>query len=78
MQQRKGIPKRIPASDLEALKTEKKLIVDAIRMAAYQVETELLGMLAGHYAERRTRAGHCFTPRSSRPHAWRWPTSSYA
>ncbi len=50
MQQRKGIPKRIPASDLEALKTEKKLIVDAIRMAAYQVETELLGMLAGHYA----------------------------
>jgi transposase len=50
MQQRKGIPKRIPASDLETLKTEKKQIVDAIKMAAYQVETELLGMLAGHYA----------------------------
>ena len=50
MQQRKGIPKRILASDLEALKTEKKLIVDAIKMAAYQVETELLGMLVGHYA----------------------------
>jgi transposase len=50
MQQRKGVPKRISASDMEALKTEKKLIVDAIRMAAYQVETELLGMLAGHYA----------------------------
>jgi prepilin-type processing-associated H-X9-DG protein len=50
MQQRKGIPNRIAASDLKALKTEKKLIVDAIKMAAYQVETELLGMLAGHYA----------------------------
>ncbi len=50
MQQRKAVPKRILASDLETLKTEKKLIVDAIKMAAYQVETELLGMLAGHYA----------------------------
>jgi hypothetical protein len=50
MQQRKDVPKRIPASGLETLKTEKKLIVDAIKMAAYQVETELLGMLAGHYA----------------------------
>ena len=50
MEQRKKVPKRIPASDLEALKTEKKLIVDAIKMAAYQVETELLGMLAEHYA----------------------------
>ncbi len=43
-------PKRIPASDLKTLKTEKKLIADAIKMAAYQVETELLGMLQDHYA----------------------------
>jgi len=48
--QRKEVPKRIPAADLKMLKTEKKLIADAIKMAAYQVETELLGMLQGHYA----------------------------
>jgi transposase len=49
-EQRKKTPKRIPASDLMTLKTEKKLIADAIKMAAYQVETELLGMLHDHYA----------------------------
>ena len=46
---RKTIPKRIPASDLETLKTEKKLIVDAIKIAAYQAETELLRLLHDHY-----------------------------
>ncbi len=50
LEQRKKTPKRIPASDLKTLKTEKKLIADAIKMAAYQVETELLGMLQDHYA----------------------------
>lgn len=49
LEQRKKTPKRIPASDLKALKTEKKLIADAIQMAAYQVETELLAMLQDHY-----------------------------
>ena len=49
-QKRKAIAKRIPASNLQKLKTEKKWIVDSIKMAAYQVETELLGMLQGHYA----------------------------
>jgi transposase len=49
-EQRKKTPKRIPASGLVALKTEKKLIADAIKIAAYQVETELLGMLQDHYA----------------------------
>jgi transposase len=49
-QKRKTIAKRIPANDLEVLKTERKLIVDAIKMSAYQVETELLGMLQEHYA----------------------------
>ena len=47
---RKKIPKRIPATDLETLKKERKLIADAIKMAAYQVETQLLGMLQEHYA----------------------------
>jgi transposase len=50
LEQRKQTPKRIPAADLMTLKTEKKLIADAIKMAAYQVETELLGMLQDHYA----------------------------
>ena len=48
-ERRRQTPKRIPASDLKTLKTEKKLIADAIKMAAYQVETELLGLLRDHY-----------------------------
>jgi transposase len=44
------LPKRIPASDLRALKQEKRLIVDAIKIIAYQIETKLLGMLQEHYA----------------------------
>lgn len=50
LQQRKKTPKRIPAHELKKLKTEKKLIADAIKMAAYHVETQLLGMLQDHYA----------------------------
>jgi transposase len=49
-QKRKTIPKRIPVGDLQTLKTEKKRIVDSIKMAAYQVETQLHCMLEGHYA----------------------------
>ncbi|HID20983.1 MAG TPA: hypothetical protein EYP14_01090 [Planctomycetaceae bacterium] len=49
-EQRGKMPVRVPASDLQHLKTEKKLIVDAIKIAAYQVETELFGMLGEHYA----------------------------
>jgi transposase len=49
-EQRGKMPVRVPASDLEHLKTEKKLIMDAIKIAAYQVETELFGMLGEHYA----------------------------
>ena len=48
--QRKKIPARVPASDRKTLKQEKKLIADAIKMAAYQVETQLMGMLQEHYA----------------------------
>lgn len=43
------LPRRIPAIGLKALKTEKKLIADTIKMTAYQVETRLLGMLNGVY-----------------------------
>ena len=44
------LPARVSASELKTLTTEKKLIVDTIKMAAYRVETELLGMLHGSYA----------------------------
>ena len=44
------LPKRIAADELRTLKPERKRIVDAIKMTAYQIETQLLGMLVGHYA----------------------------
>jgi len=50
LRKRKTIPARIAASDRKTLNTEKKLIADTIKMAAYQVETQLLGMLQDHYA----------------------------
>jgi len=50
LRKRKTIPARTPACDRKMLKTEKKLIADTIKMAAYQVETQLLGMLQDHYA----------------------------
>jgi transposase len=50
LRKRKKIPARIPACDRKMLKTEKKLIADTIKMAAYQVETQLLEMLQDHYA----------------------------
>jgi len=43
------LPKRVPADDLKTLTTEKKLIVDTIKMAAYQAESKLLGLLREHY-----------------------------
>jgi transposase len=50
LRQRQKIPPRVPAHGRQTLKTEKKLIADTIKMAAYQVETQLLGMLQNHYA----------------------------
>jgi transposase len=50
LRQRQKILPRVPARDRQTLKTEKKLIADTIKMAAYQVETQLLGMLQDHYA----------------------------
>ena len=50
LRQRQKVLPRIPARGRQTLKTEKKLIADTIKMAAYQVETQLLGMLQDHYA----------------------------
>jgi hypothetical protein len=50
LRKRKTIPARVPASDRKTLNTEKKLIADTIKMAAYQVETQLLATLHDHYA----------------------------
>ena len=49
-EQRRQLPRRVPATGVKTLKKEKKLIVDAIKMMAYQVETTLLGRLSNHYA----------------------------
>ena len=45
-----GIPKRISAEGVQRLKQERKRISDTIKMTAYQVESELLGMLHKYYA----------------------------
>ncbi|MFO7906280.1 MAG: hypothetical protein R6U98_26720 [Pirellulaceae bacterium] len=44
-----ALPKRVPADDLKTLTTEKKLIVDTIKMSAYRVESRLLGMIREDY-----------------------------
>jgi hypothetical protein len=45
------LPERVPASEsYERLAPEKKLITDAIKMTAYQVESGMLEMLRPHYA----------------------------
>jgi len=49
-EQERQLPKRIPAKGLKTLKKEKKLIVDAIKIIAYQCETALLEQLLPHYA----------------------------
>ena len=49
-QQQRQLPKRVPAKGMKTLKREKKLIVDAIKIIAYQCETELLNRLRPHYA----------------------------
>jgi hypothetical protein len=49
-QQQRELPRRVPAAGVKTLKKEKKLIVDAIKIIAYQCETELLNRLGPHYA----------------------------
>lgn len=45
----KATPTRIGASDQETLKTERREITDTIKMAAYQIESELLTMVRDCY-----------------------------
>ena len=47
---KKSLPKRVPADDLVTLKRERNLIADAIKMSAYQIESELFSMLWQSYA----------------------------
>jgi transposase len=49
-EQERQLPKRVPGKGLKKLKQEKKLIVDAIKMMAFQCETDLLERLRPHYA----------------------------
>jgi transposase len=49
-EQQRQLPKRVPAKGLKTLTKEKKLLVDAIKIIAYQCETALLERLAPHYA----------------------------
>jgi hypothetical protein len=48
-EQQRQLPKRVPAKGVKTLKKEKKLIVDAIKIIAYQCETALLDRLRPHY-----------------------------
>jgi Transposase protein len=49
-EQLRQLPARVPAKGIKTLKTEKKLLVDAIKMIAYQLETALLERLQKYYA----------------------------
>lgn len=49
-ERQRQLPKRVPATGVQTLKKEKKLIVDAIKIIAYQCETALLDRLEPHYA----------------------------
>ena len=44
------LPPRVKADDLRQLPRDRKLVVDAVKMVAYQVETDLHRMLFGRYA----------------------------
>jgi Transposase protein len=47
---RKKLPERISAGDLKRLRTERQLLATLFKTVAYQVETELLRMVAPFYA----------------------------
>ena len=47
---RNEVEKRIPATDLQCLNRETRLISDCIKMTAFQIETELVDQVADHYA----------------------------
>jgi transposase len=48
--QLRQLPKRVAATGLKTLRKDKKLLVDAIKIIAYQCETALLERLRPHYA----------------------------
>jgi transposase len=48
--QRDALPKRVPASELQRQSAERKLITDAMKMTAYQIESDLVRMVDSHYA----------------------------
>src|ERR1022692_3712417 len=50
LEQFRQLPQRVSAQGLKTLTKEKKLIVDAIKIIAYQCETALLDRLRPHYA----------------------------
>ena len=45
----KGMPARVKADQLRRLKRDRKLVVDAVKMVAHQVESDLHRMLFGRY-----------------------------
>jgi hypothetical protein len=47
---RSEVPERISAGDLERLKTERQQVATVLKVAAYNIETELVRMVAPHYA----------------------------
>ena len=44
------LPARVKADELRQLKRDRKLVVDSIKMLAYQVESDLYRMLIGRYS----------------------------
>ena len=47
---RSEVPERISAGDLERLKTERQQVATVFKVAAYNIETELVRMVAPYYA----------------------------
>jgi len=68
-EQRKQLPKRVSSTKEKALKREQRLVSDAIKMSAYQVEGALMHMLRDVYArnddEGRTLLHAAFQSRGS-------------
>lgn len=56
-EQRDALPKRVSAGDLDRLSTQRKLVTDCIKMTAYQIENDLVRMVAPHY-RRADDEGH--------------------
>jgi transposase-like protein len=55
--QRKALPKRVPATDLERTSESCKMVTDAIKMTAYQIESDLIRLIANDYP-RVDQEGH--------------------